>query len=189
MKIITPKHYITNEELAGRTVFFLAGPVRGGGDWQAQMCLKFLELESSSDEFICVCPCRWEKTHALATYFLSGDENHFERQLDMERHYLKRAGINEAQTQKGCVVFNLELESKENPHPDPEPYAMDTRGEIAEWRMRMKFESARVVVGGHPDFFGLSQIQRNFTKELGYEFPIYQSMDEIARAAIEMSGI
>lgn len=60
---------------------------------------------------------------------------------------------------------------------------MDTRGELGEWRWRMKTENARVVVGAEPEFLGLSQIQRNFSATLGYDFPIYDSIEKTARAA------
>ncbi|HEV8666723.1 MAG TPA: hypothetical protein VN665_02640 [Candidatus Paceibacterota bacterium] len=72
---------------------------------------------------------------------------------------------------------------------------MDTRGELGEWRGRMmshnpsKTYGINVVIGAEPDFLGLSQIQRNYSQALGYEFPIFHSMESTAHAAITLAGI
>lgn len=181
MKIILPKRYVSDDEIGGNPLFFLAGPIRGGGEWQHLMCNAIWQYNRNA---WIACPCRWNYVHPLATYFATGDESRFKRQLEWEQYYLKRAGISTSR-QPGCVLFWLGCEDAKNPHPGPEPYAMDTRGELGEWRMRMQFQGARVVVGGHPEFHGLSQIQRNFTEVLGYAFTIHPSMDATARAAIE----
>jgi len=64
---------------------------------------------------------------------------------------------------------------------------MDTRGELGEWRWRIKTGQARVVIGAEPAFPGLSQIQRNFNAALGREFPIYPSIAETAKAAARLA--
>ena len=111
-------------------------------------------------------------------------EGSFNRQLDWERFYLQFASL---RRNRGCIIFWLGCESKESPHPGPEPYAMDTRGELGEWRWRMRTEGARVVIGAESGFLGLSQIQRNFTWALGYDFPIYKTIEETAKAAVNFS--
>lgn len=183
MKILVPNRWMSVGDIANesmtRPLFFLAGPVRGGGDWQHQMCL-LLEKRKHVENCVIVCPCRWGEEHPLASRFVQGPDNVFARQLNWERHYLELAGLHR---KPGCIVFWLGCESKEAPHPGPEPYGMDTRGELGEWRWRMKTENARVVIGADADFFGLSQIQRNFSQALGYDFPIYQTLGETAKAA------
>lgn len=182
MKIIIPKRWIPDEEIVG-PLFFLAGPIRGGGDWQSYMCT---QLWGWQRECTVACPCRWEEPHHLGTMFVPPDaEPRFKRQLEWERYYLERAGSGDRQ---GCIIFWLGCESREFPHLGPEPYAMDTRGELGEWRWRMKTENARVVIGADPGFFGLSQIQRNFSQALGYDFPIYQTISETVHAAIALAG-
>lgn len=181
MQILVPKRRISAEKLS--PMFFLAGPIRGGGDWQHKMCLE-LQNQLWTAEFVIACPCRWTDAHPLAPNFVADPEGRFLYQLDWEREYLEVAG---SRPGFGCVVFWLCCESTESPHPGPEPYAMDTRGELGEWRWRMKTENARVVVGAEPEFLGLSQIRRNFTAALGYDFPIYSSMEETAAAAIKMA--
>lgn len=181
--IIVPKRWVSTQafwnDTRMRPFLFFMGPIRGGGDWQADMAglaLKHKRLEQS----VIACPCRWDETDRWNHRFFPGPTNVFERQLDWEQHYLELAGVGRG---PGCIVCYLPLESKTEPHPGPEPYGMDTRGELGEWRMRMKYENARLVVGAHPDFFGLSQIGRNFSKVLGYDFPIYSSMEETLDAA------
>lgn len=187
MKVLVPKRWVSVADIANDTIvhplFFLAGPVRGGGDWQHQTCLVLQKLRRVEHCFV-VCPCRWGEQHPLAKKFLTGTERVFARQLDWERHYLELAGTHR---NPGCIVFWLPCESEATPHPGPEPYSMDTRGELGEWRWRMKTENARVVIGAEPDFLGLSQIQRNFSRALGYDFPIYRSIEETANAAMTLA--
>lgn len=182
MQILVPK---TSIVYRGNSIplFFLAGPIRGGGDWQHIMCL---ELAKRIPECVIVCPAPWDNTHPLASDFILENEagaEEFRRQLDWERHYLEAAG-NEAWF--GCIVFWLPCESKTQPHGGPEPYAMDTRGELGEWRWRMNSECARVVVGGEAGFHGLSQIERNFKAALSGEFTLYNTLEQTADAAVKM---
>ena len=181
MQIIVPKRFV----FPTYPLFFLAGPIRGGGDWQAQMyqVLKRLLPESTG---MVACPCRWgrDPEHPLAREFVKGNEERFPHQLDWERYYLERAAFD---GEPGCIIFWLPLESKTNPHPGPEPYAMDTRGELGEWRGRMVLSRPRVVIGADPAFLGLSQIRRNFSAVTEYEFPIYPTMEETAHAAIKLA--
>jgi len=184
MRIILPKTYFrfSPEEPWDKTlVFFLAGPVRGGGDWQQEACRLIAHKAPNS---IVAVPTRWEANHPLTPYKVHGSDNVFPRQLNWERHYLEEAGLS---TFAGCIIFWLPLESRTSPHPGPEPYSMDTRGELAEWRMRMKFEGARVVVGAEEGFHGLSQIQRNFSLTLGYEFPIHGTLEATIDAALKIA--
>lgn len=177
MKILVPKHTLTPPTFNPTdSLFFLAGPVRGGGDWQHYMVL---ELQKATEgRCVIACPCRWNDAHPLARYFVKGRGDEFPRQLDWERHFLGMAG------ELGCIIFWLGCESEGSPHPGPEPYAMDTRGELGEWRWRMKTGDARVVIGAEKGFHGLSQIQRNFNLALGYEVPVYDDIPTTARRAV-----
>ncbi len=179
MQILVPKFTEVGEHDPKHPLFFLAGPVRGGGDWQQQMA-RF--LTNIVPNCVIAIPCRWDDSHPLHPHFLRGTQIPFERQLNWERHYLKEAGLN---AKLGCVIFWLPPESADHPHPGPEPYSMDTRGELAEWRMRIKFQNARVVIGcPDPDaYHGFSQIQRNYSLELGYDFPIFKTMEETVVSA------
>jgi hypothetical protein len=184
MRIIVPKTYVSLEQLYPGPLFFLVDPVRGGGDWQHTMCMMIGE---QMDDATIVVPCRWqewEPKHPLATDFMRGQEDVFPRQLDMERHYLELAGF--PSPLRGCIICWLEKESETEPHPGPEPYAMDTRGEVARWAVHKMYDpDVRMVVGAHNDFHGLSQIERNITADwkLKKPFRAYRSMAQTIVAA------
>ncbi|MFA5853779.1 MAG: hypothetical protein WC866_01695 [Patescibacteria group bacterium] len=175
MKIILPKTRVEIDPNYG-PLFYLMGPIRGGGDWQRHCCRM---IESRIPNFYAAVPCRWTEFHPLYKYGATGTPGAFARQLNWERYYIELAA------KTGCLLFWLPAEHHAAKHPGPEPYAMDTRGELGEWRGRMMHERGqRVVIGGEPAFHGMSQIQRNFSLALGYEFPIYPSLDATITAAI-----
>lgn len=183
MRILIPRIALPFNGLAGRDDklsprFFLAGPIRGGGDWQRYMCE---ELEKLVPDCIIFCPCRWDEKHPLAPYFIKGPDNHFERQLNWEEYHLDLAGVNYG---PGCILFWLGCESEEFPHPGPEPYGMDTRREIGKWGWRLAKENVRMVVGAEEGFFGLSQIERSISRDSGKPFATIRSFRETAEVAV-----
>jgi hypothetical protein len=177
MKVILPK---TKVELnSDWPVFFLAGPVQGGDDWQ-QRC--YIEIQKYLTFFYAVIPCRYPEDHILMQVAEKGINNFFERQTMWERFYLKIASI------KGCIIFWLPCESKINPRKDGLPYAMDTRGELGEWRGQMMYNSEiKLVIGAEEKFPGLSSIQRNFNAFT--TFPIYNSLENTVKAAMNKNNL
>lgn len=176
MKIVLPKTLCEIDPNYG-PLFFLAGPVRGGDDWQTKCCE---EIRKHVPHFYSAIPCRYSETHSLIPFRMTGNEDHFDRQLTWERHYLDIAAT------KGCIIFWLPCESTTNPRKGNDPYAMDTRGELGEWRGRMMHDSnLRVVIGAEPGFPGLSQIRRNFSFATRSDFPICATLSETVAAAIE----
>ena len=186
MFLILPKMHPVLEEYRKLPMFFLAGPILGGGDWHMPMSeLLMKRLES----LIMVNPSRYDSSHPHYGYHEHLEtetkyagrqmpEIHFERQTDWERYYLDQAAD---KWQTGCVIFWL-AEQKEQ-RPDGMPYAMDTRGEIGEWRGRMMYDrNLRVVMGAEKNFPGLSQIKRNFELALP-DFRIYDTMEEVVERA------
>lgn len=183
-QILLPKRWMSTAHLRTpdriRPFFFLAGPVRGGGDWQRRMVRA---LQRYAEGCVVAIPCRWGEDHIMARYFVPGPECHFARQLDWELHYISLAALE--LTTPSALVFWLGLESVARPHPGPEPFAMDTRGEIARWSVHKKYNPAvRMVVGANLHFHGLSQIQRNINHDLGYEFSVHSTIQETAQAAV-----
>lgn len=175
MKIILPKTSIQVEPIEG-PLFFLAGPIKGGGDWQRE-CVH--EIRKHLEHFAAIIPCRYGPDHPLFAYKASGDDSLFERQLPWER-----VGLDLAAT-TGCVIFWLPRESQTAPRDDGNPYAMDTLGELGEWRGRMMHDRhLRVVVGAEASFPGLSQIERNFKYALGGNFSIRPTLTRTIQAAI-----
>ena len=182
MKILLPKREIRSEEWpSGKTLrFFLGGPIRGGGDWQHQMCLT---LQALNDDCLICCPCRWDETHRLAKYFLLGKEAGYTHQLAWERDQLNWIGAGT----DSCIIFWLPVQCEPRPS-EQGPYARDTYGELGEWRGRMMkkpYPSVRMVVGGEPGFPGLDVITRNFRHAVSGDFPVYPTMEETAEAAVK----
>ncbi len=179
MRLILPNTFVEIDYSYG-PLFFLAGPVRGGGDWQAK-CADLIHKKHFDQCYIAI-PCRYEENHPHMRYRISGNETRFPRQLAWERYYLeKAAGMH------GCLIFYLPLESKTHPHPGPEPYAMDTRGELGEWRWRARDKhSNHIVIGAEEGFFGLSQIEYNFSVALGRDFKAHRSLEATVEAACQV---
>ncbi|MDP3645494.1 MAG: hypothetical protein Q8R25_00195 [bacterium] len=161
-------------------LFFFGGPIGGGGDFQYEMYKKCaLHLD---EDFCAAIPIHYPHSHPLAPLRLPS-HGHFPRQLPWERYYLEEAGIFRS---RGCIVFYFPVESITEPRADGLPYAMDSRGEIGEWRGRMMYESRiRLVIGADRDFPGLDVIARNFDKALGGTFKIHKSLDETVEAALK----
>lgn len=189
MKIILPNKWfeLKDHVIGNLPVYFLAGPIRGGGDWQSRMC-DVLARESPTD-FVVACPRRLhqEKTpHRLAEHFVfDAVQDDFPRQLAWEQYYLAMAGLHAL---KGCIIFWLGVESADDPHPGPEPYAMDTRRETGKWQMKMQYEGASVIWGANEHYYGLSQIQRDFEYEHGRPTIFHPTIEDTAKAAIKQFG-
>ena len=184
MKILIPKRDTVPgpQPSSVHPLFFLAGPIWGGADWQDEMCRI---LDQLSQHCVIACPCNWEENHPLGASFVGEDDHlRYPKQTHWERCYLELAGLTHPQ---GCVVFWLPFESKEFPHPGPGPYARDTREEIGRWEVRMELQGARVVFGGDPNFYGLDVIRTNLDDAMGHRVPVYASMRETAEAALKTS--
>lgn len=174
MRIILPKTLIP-EEMITSPLFFLLGPIRGGGDWQ-RTCYKM--LEKRIPECWIANPARYSPKHWLMRIRERGP-NRFARQLSWERFYLEMA------SRKGCIIAWLPTESKYRPRTDGGPYARDTLGELGEWRGRMMHgETNRFVLGGKPDFPGIDVITRNFRHALGNSFVVSSTLLETVERAI-----
>lgn len=179
MPIYLPKQIVPLTPTIDSPLFFIAGPIRGGGDWQAQMVGYILSQVRSA---YIACPSRWDSGHWLARHFHQPFSQANNRQLVFERHYLKQAGMEPGVP--GCVIFWLGRESTVRPHPGPEPYAMDTRREIGKFTAFAEMMDVRMVVGGDRDFYGLDVILYELSEAFGKPFPFYETMDSLAEQAI-----
>lgn len=181
MPIYVPKKIVPIIPKRISPLFFLAGPIRGGGDWQHPMAKEL--LFQNKDAHI-ACPSRWTEKHPLREYFYQPFSQADNRQLVWERHYMEQAAL-EFEI-PGCLVFWLGLESVVTPHPGPEPYAMDTRRELGKFAALRKSHGARVVIGGNRKFYGLDVILNEFAEAANIdEFPFYENMGALASAAYE----
>lgn len=182
MPIYIPKQIVPLTPTVDSPLFFLAGPIRGGGDWQAFMAKQLLQSESSA---LIACPSRWNASHPLAEDFHQPFSQADNRQLVWERHYLAQAGLEPYVP--GCIIFWLGLESTKRPHPGPEPYAMDTRREIGKFTAYAEMMRVRMVVGGSRDFHGLDVILYELSEAFGKPFPFYETMAEVVENALTIA--
>lgn len=177
MRILLPKMLRPIDPNYGPVLFY-AGPIKGGDDWQHKAVLE--TKKQLGNPFYAVLPNHYEDDHPLTKLVVKGIDYETLSQLSWERRYLGLA------SEIGCIIFWLPLESKVKPRTDGNPYAMNTFGELGEWRGRlMRKEQAKVVIGAEKGFPGLSQIQRNFNEALNCKFPIYETLEETIKAAIE----
>lgn len=175
MRIYLPKT-LSAVDLDYGPFFFLAGPVRGGGDWQHKFCNL---LRGYIPNFTAALPCRYPEDHPLMPFSIHGHMGLFDHQTLWERHYLEIAA------EKGCIVFWLPEESKTDPRNDGDPYGRDSYGEIGEWRGRLMHDhTLRIVIGAELGFPGLKQIRLNQCAATDTQFPIYGTIEETVCAAL-----
>ena len=175
IRLILPNRLI-NTLPQDERIIFLAGPIRGGGNWQT---LAIQYINAYDGDHVIACPCRFPPEHTFWKYALAGENDKFESQTLWERYYLERA------SKSGAIMFWLGREDGEHPRdPKDGPYARDTYGELGEWRMRMKYENARVVVGAEGGFPGLSVIEKNFKAVFRSQFEIYSTLHQTVSAAV-----
>lgn len=187
IKLILPVVTVSPEP--GDKVFFLAGPIKGGGGWQKKAISLFAEKIPGA---YVVCPCRYtsdelqclgNSTEIVEVKQQSLREQGSSRgQTIWERHYLSLA------SKRGSILFWLPEEDKQHPRPvGTGPYARDTYGELGEWRMHIHYEGANVVFGAQAEFPGLSVITKNYEDVIGAEFYVHPTLEETVDAAIKIA--
>ena len=179
MKIIVPKTLVQIKPGYG-PLFFLAGPIQGGDDWQRNC---YEEIRKHLPHAYVAIPYydNSEMSFPLMSQAIEGTDadGRFEHQLDWERHYLALAA------KQGCIIFWLPEESKLKPRTSG-AYATDTRGEIGRWSVELKYNPQyRIVIGAEPKFPSLSEIHRNFIADQGFDFQFHSTLTETVAAALK----
>jgi hypothetical protein len=190
MKIIFPtqfyrlKRYENKRLLQDGPVFFLAGPILGGDNWQATAY--DILSEHAPKNSIVVTPNSLPDFERF--YFHNPpveEKSHFLDQIEWEWYYMTMA------EEEGCLIFWLPEESRVSPRRDGYPYAMVTRDEIG--TRRMKFSRNRnlnLVMGGEPGFPGLSVIKRYNDLLLSPGvLPIHTTLEKTIMAAIQLANV
>lgn len=182
MKLILPRTFVENSITEKFPLFFLAGPVQGGGNWQEECCIELAQRITSG--FFVVVPCRWHSLDRLYGFRVSGLEEIFSSQTEWEHYYLNLANVR-SRTHQGCIIFWLPRESRKSPRGDGQPYARDTYGELGRWGRSAALSGARVIVGAETDFPGLSSIQKNLNLDAnGSQITIWPTLAETVEQAV-----
>ena len=176
MILVLPKSFVNLEDYRHLPLYFLAGPILGADDYRRPLADMLVEAVG---DCIIVTPCRYDSDPPPYQFRMPGDENFFPRQRAYERPSLPQAA---EVWPAGGIIFWLAAQRFER--KDGNPYAMDSRDEIAEWRGRKMWNrEARIVVGGEPDFPGLEGIDYCNKDALGRDFPMHKSLEALVEHA------
>lgn len=159
-RTISPPHF---GPVDGPLVY-LAGPIEGAPDWQAEAVARLAALDPSLN----VANPRRE---------LAPGEELASEQIDWETGYLRRAEDN------GAVLFWM---AAERDHVPWRAYAQIARAQLFEYKARHELAGARVVVGIEENFSGGTYIRRRFEQET-VGVPLFRSLEECCVAAAHLA--
>ncbi len=182
MKVLLPKTFVPIDEKYG-PLFFLAGPVRGGGDWQVECCA---EISRHIENFYVAVPYYHDRPNPLSHLKTPGNEKVFlkpQRQRHWERHYLIEAA------KHGCIIFWLPKEDPTDMRPREDgPYGQDTYGELGRYAVEQKYNrNYKISLGGEEGFHGLELIHGNYQLDIGYEVPLERTLADTVMHAVTLA--
>lgn len=144
-------------------VIFLAGPIQGAPDWQAEAASVIHDI----DPLIVVASPRRDYPEGTFVY---------ENQVDWETHFLRTAG------KLGVVAFWLADQATDTPGRS---YAQTSRFELGEWKMRNEFEGVKLTIGIDEEFGNARYIRRRFGQDCP-NVKIANSLIEMCRNAVDL---
>jgi hypothetical protein len=159
-QILLPPDHI---EVIGPLIF-LAGPIQGAADWQAE-AVQILRGLAPDIHF------------ANPRRDYPPGEFAYEKQVDWETHYLRRAA------RDGAILFWL---ARETDHFCDRAFAQTTRFELAEWKVRHERDGSKLVVGIDDGFPGGRYIRRRLALDCP-NVPLLSSLEETCRVAVELA--
>lgn len=124
-------------------VVFLAGPIQGAPDWQAEAVRWFTEHAP------------WLTVASPRREYLPGEFD-YAAQVNWETIYLRRAAP------CGVILFWLAREAVNVPGRS---FAQTTRFELAEWKIRHERDGTRLVIGIEDGFSGARYIRHRFSSD------------------------
>jgi hypothetical protein len=144
-------------------LIFLAGPIQGAPDWQAEAILWF---NAEAPDLTVASPRREYPP----------EEFDYAAQVDWETHHLRLAA------ERGVILFWLAREAVSVPGRS---YAQTSRFELAEWKVRHERDGVRLVVGLEDGFSGARYIRHRFGRDCP-AVPLVPSLEQACRAAAEL---
>lgn len=169
MKLYTPPTY--NGLRGGDRVIFLAGPMQGAPDWQAEAAQLIYERDPS---LAIASPRR-----------VSGieDQENFEKraQVIWEAHWMSRAAYH------GALLFWFaaqDHEVKKDQAEFPRSYAKTTGKELFYWwGQKIVNQNIRLVIGADPEFGELEYERQHNGWDLP-EVPIVETLEQLTEIAV-----
>jgi hypothetical protein len=158
--LVAPPNYL---ELTGPLVF-LAGPIQGAADWQAE-AIRTLQALSPVLNI------------ANPRHSYSSGSFEYAAQVDWESYHLHRAAA------EGVILFWL---AREGTHRCDRAYAQTSRFELAEWKVRHERDGAKLVVGIEDGFTGAKYIRRRFGQDCPH-MPLCESLEDACRSAVMLA--
>lgn len=168
-------------------VYFFAGPILGGGNWQEKAIILISAIDP---DCIIISPRRCEKTdklfseyhHILDKSFPSPDAQkiEFKNHTEWSRYYLEKAAF------LGSIIFFLPKEDVLEPRKDGSPYARDTYGELGRWGVRSGQNKKEIIitVGIAPEFPGREEIRKNLCEDHQANFKIHDHLNVTINHAV-----
>jgi hypothetical protein len=157
--ILHPPHITVNNEFT--PIVFLAGPIQGAVDWQADACKRF-EYIAQNDELRIANP----RKEYLDKEF------DYASQVDWEIDHLTQA------SRHGVILFWL---AREEEHDCHRSYAQTTRWELAVWFQKMITANdlddhpIKIVLGIEEGFSGERYIRKQFEDNAEFHNVVIQS--------------
>lgn len=146
------RHFLRNNADRPRPLIFLAGPIRGGLNWQARA----QEYLMGKTPAAIANPLRPDLTKEQCRQLhIPWERYSKEAQVDWEIEHMRYAFKN------GCLMFWLAAESK---HDCTYPFAQSTRFELGFFIGKAVGNTARLVIGIDPSFPGREYIEHTIRR-------------------------
>jgi hypothetical protein len=145
-------------------IVFLAGPIQGAPDWQAEALYWFA---AHAPALAVASPRRLDRSRAFD----------YVAQVDWETHHLRRAAA------CGVILFWLAREAE---HVPGRAYAQTSRFELAEWKVRHERDGVRLAVGIEDGFSGARYIRHRLERDCPL-IPLLSSLPAVCAAAVELA--
>ncbi len=170
----------TSVSLRNKKLFYLAGPVEGGGNWQKK-AIVVLRKKFPDAYFAFNCP--FDRMRRLRRFAVRGDEAQYSNETEWQREHMEFAA------KHGCLVFWLGPQDKEEDVDFSKvPYGLEASREEAEWAFRLFCnKKLRVVIGTHHSFPGQGRIMENLLVLFGINVPLHGRLQDVLDATIKMA--
>lgn len=165
VEVIRPPEIVDTEP----PVLFLAGPIQGAENWQEQA----IDIIDKTASGLTIASPRREYPEGTFVY---------ERQVDWETEYLKRAA------KYGAVMFWLARQA-ETGDPDERgfyrAFAQTSRFELAEAKIKHERDGIKLVVGIEKSFGNERYIRRRFSQDCP-DVPILNNLEDTCHTAVSL---